>query len=102
MREGAFYFCVGGFAIRPEPSRSVLTLDTTWLRDRKKAGGCASDFPYPSLTVVRSPTSPQTFKSLTGERLGAICLPTLWFCTISTISPAFFRSPSVILQATRK
>lgn len=35
---------------------------------------------------------PQTLKSLGGERLGAICLPSFRFCTISTISPAFFRS----------
>jgi len=34
MRDGAFYFCVGGFAIRPEPSRSVLTLDTTWVKSQ--------------------------------------------------------------------
>src|SRR6266511_2041378 len=35
----------------------------------KKRGRCASDFPYPSLTAVRSPTSPQTLKPLSGERL---------------------------------
>jgi len=35
----------------------------------KKRGRCASDFPYPSLTAVRSPTSTQTLKPLSGERL---------------------------------
>jgi hypothetical protein len=34
MRDGAFYFCVGGFAIRPEPSRPVISPGATWVKSQ--------------------------------------------------------------------
>ena len=60
------------------------------IRRPKKSGEMRIGLPISVTDRSLAPTSPQILKSLSGERFGAICVPSFWFCTNSTISPAFF------------